>query len=271
MPSLDVPGARLHYETHGRGPLLLLIGSPMDSTGFLPLAEVMSDDHTCVVYDPRGLVRSTRDDPDADITPEVQADDVHRLIDALGDGPVDLFGSSGGGVVGLALVAAHPGAVRTLVAHEPPVFHALADPAPDLARIAHLHDTYVRDGVPAAMGEFLALIGVEPPSGDDGGWQPTPEQQAAMLATNEVFLAHLVRATTAFTPDVDALRAAPTRIVVGVGATSGGQLAHRTGEATAELLGLEPVVFPGDHVGFVTDPLAFASVLAAALAAPSTD
>ena len=31
---LDVPGARLYYERQGDGPLLLLIGSPMDSTGF---------------------------------------------------------------------------------------------------------------------------------------------------------------------------------------------------------------------------------------------
>jgi clorobiocin/coumermycin A biosynthesis protein CloN7/CouN7 len=31
---LDVPGARLYHERRGSGPLLLMIGSPMDSTGF---------------------------------------------------------------------------------------------------------------------------------------------------------------------------------------------------------------------------------------------
>src|SRR5262245_64950895 len=33
---LDVPGARLYYETRGAGPLLMLIGHPMDSAGFAP-------------------------------------------------------------------------------------------------------------------------------------------------------------------------------------------------------------------------------------------
>ena len=40
--------------------------------------------------------------------PEVQAGDVHAVIDALGAGPVDMFASSGGAVTALALVAAHP-------------------------------------------------------------------------------------------------------------------------------------------------------------------
>ena len=31
---LDAPGARLYYERRGSGPLLLMVGSPMDSTGF---------------------------------------------------------------------------------------------------------------------------------------------------------------------------------------------------------------------------------------------
>ena len=31
--SLDVPGARLHYEVCGAGPLLLVIGSPMPAAG----------------------------------------------------------------------------------------------------------------------------------------------------------------------------------------------------------------------------------------------
>jgi hypothetical protein len=55
--------------------------------------------------------------------------------------------------------------------------------------------------------------------------------------------------------------AAPTRIVVGVGATSKGQLAHRTGLALADKLGVDPVVFPGDHGGFIGQPGEFAQVL----------
>jgi pimeloyl-ACP methyl ester carboxylesterase len=106
--TLDVPGARLYYERRGSGPLLLLIGSPMDSSGFTPLASALADRYTVVTYDPRGIANSSREATTEDVTPTQQADDVHRLLSALGGQPVDLFGSSGGAVVGLALVTAHP-------------------------------------------------------------------------------------------------------------------------------------------------------------------
>ena len=40
--TIDVPGARLHYERRGSGPLVLLLGSPMDSTGFAPLGRELA-------------------------------------------------------------------------------------------------------------------------------------------------------------------------------------------------------------------------------------
>lgn len=253
MTTLDVPGARLYYEKRGSGPLLLVIGSPMDSPSFIPLAEAMSDAYTVVTYDPRGIGNSTREDDDEDITPELQAEDVHCLIEALGGGPVDFFGSSGGATVGLALVQAHPEDVRTLVAHEPPVIELLDDAAEHRAAMGRIYETFRAQGSGPAMMMFLKHIGVMG-EGEAPQWEPTPEQAARMEATNQVFYGHLIRQTTAFQPDLEALRAAPTRIVVGVGETSRGQLAHRTGLAVAEFLGTAPVEFPGDHGGFI--PLA---------------
>ena len=125
--TLDVPGARLYYERRGTGPLLLVIGSPMDSTGFAGLASALAGQYIVVTYDPRGIGNSSRQDVGQDVTPGQQADDVHRLLSALGGAPASLFGSSGGAVAGLALVTAHPGQVRTLVAHEPPVIELLPD------------------------------------------------------------------------------------------------------------------------------------------------
>ncbi len=119
--TLDVPGAVLAYDirqANGNAPALLLIGSPMGASGFGSLAGHFTD-RTVVTYDPRGVERSTKADPTSPSTPEQHADDLHRLIDELGVGPVDLFASSGGAVNALALVAKHPEQVRTLVAHEP--------------------------------------------------------------------------------------------------------------------------------------------------------
>jgi pimeloyl-ACP methyl ester carboxylesterase len=269
---LDVPGARLYYERQGDGPLLLLIGSPMDSTGFAGLAQALASRYTVVTYDPRGIGHSTREDTTQDITPGQQADDVHRLLSALGGGPADIFGSSGGAVVGLALVTAHPAAVRTLVAHEPPVIDLLPDRDQVRAQIQDIYDTYRADGPDHAMPKFMAHAGLGDPPGQQPGapaWQPTPEQVATMRAATEVFLAHLLRPTTSYRPDLEALRAATPRVVVAVGATSTGQLAHRSALALADRLGPPAVEFPGDHAGFVTMPDQCAQLLDQLLTHPT--
>src|ERR687889_2194885 len=134
MLLLETPEAEIAYDV--RGPLptadgrppLFMIGQPMDASGFATLASHFPD-RTVVTYDPRGLGRSTRRDGRVDHSPTVQAGDVHAVIEALGAGPVDMFASSGGAVTALALVAAHPVDVLTLVAHEPPLIPVLPDAA----------------------------------------------------------------------------------------------------------------------------------------------
>ncbi|HEY1323338.1 MAG TPA: alpha/beta hydrolase [Streptosporangiaceae bacterium] len=252
--ALDVPGARLYYERRGSGPLLLMIGSPMDSTGFAGLASALAGDYTVVTYDPRYTGNSSREDTGQDVTPGQQADDVHRLLSALGGGPAAVFGSSGGAIVGLALVTAHPGQVRALVAHEPPVVELLPDSAQVHAQIDDIYATYHADGADKAMQKFFVhagLTGAMEREADAPRWQPSAEQMARIRATNETFLEHLLRPTTNYQPDIEALRAAPTRIVVAAGATSKGQLPNRTAEALAGRLGTTVVDFPGDHVGFM--------------------
>ena len=46
------------------------------------------------------------------------ADDAAAVIEAMGQGPAYVFGTSGGAEVGLDLAARHPSVVRRLVAHE---------------------------------------------------------------------------------------------------------------------------------------------------------
>jgi len=255
--ALDVPGARLYYERRGAGPILLLIGSPMDSTGFSGLAGALAGRYTVVTYDPRGIGNSSREDATGDVTPEQQADDVHRLLSVLGGEPAHVFGSSGGAVVGLALVTARPDQVRTLVAHEPPVVELLPDAAQLRAQIQDIYDTYRADGADTAMAKFMAHAGLSGEPGrqaDAPRWEPSPEQLARMRATTGVFLAHLIRPTTRYRPDIKALQAASTRIVVAAGATSKGQLANRSAMALADQLGTPVIEFPGDHGGFMALP-----------------
>ena len=119
--TLAVPGACLYYEVRGSGPVLAVVGSPMAAGEFAPLADALAAMYTVITYDPRGISASTVDDPGQDSIPELRADDVVAILDAVGADSADVFGSSGGAVTGLAMVTRHPDRVRTLVAHEPPL------------------------------------------------------------------------------------------------------------------------------------------------------
>lgn len=280
--TLDVPGVTLTYDVRASEgstePPLFLIGSPMAAAGFVTLAGHFPD-RTVITYDPRGSERSTKDDPASQSTPEEHADDLHRVIEAVGLGPVDLFASSGGAVNALVLVQTHPGDVRTLVAHEPPAENLLPDR--DAARAASraVHATYMRDGFGAGMAHFIALVSHRGPFTDDWAQQPAPDPAMFGLPTeddgkrDDPLLGQNIETGTEPDLDFDALRASGTRVVVGVGAESDGELAHRAGEAVAERLGTEPVVFPSNHGGFLGgeygqhgEPGAFAAKLRQVLA-----
>jgi pimeloyl-ACP methyl ester carboxylesterase len=276
--TLAVPGATLAYDVHGPTPApgtlrpLLLVGQPMTAEGFTTLASHFPD-RPVITYDPRGLGRSTRSDGATEHRPEQQAEDLHRLVTHLAVGPVDLFGSSGGAVTGLALVQAHPEDVATLVAHEPPLLTMLPDAEAALAASDVVTAVYQEHGWGAGMAAFIAMTSVqgEVPA-DFGGHLPDPA--AFGLPTqddgsrDDPLLSGASSPVSAFRPDVAALAAAPTRVVVAVGEKTGPSITGRTTAALARALGGEPTVFPGDHGGFlggefgqVGEPDAFAARL----------
>jgi pimeloyl-ACP methyl ester carboxylesterase len=266
--SIDVPGARLHYEVRGEGPLLLVIGSPMAAAEFAPLAHAMASDHTVVTYDPRGFAGSPVEDPDSPSNPDLRADDVAAILDDLDVESADVFGSSGGAVTGLALVVRHPGRVGTLVAHEPPLLDLLPDAEQQRAATQDITNAFLTDGPQAAWMKFMVNAGFDLPTPGDGPPEPhgepvNPEQQ---LAESARFFVHDLAPTTQYLPDFDALRASPTHVVIGLGAESGHLVTHRTSVATAERLGLTTTLFPGDHGGFMGAPGEFAARLREVLA-----
>ena len=263
--SVTVPGARLHYEVRGTGPLLLVIGSPMASAEFAPLADALASDHTVVTYDPRGFANSTIDDAEQDSTPELRADDVAAILDDLGAESADVFGSSGGAVTGLALVVRHPGRVRTLIAHEPPLLELLPDAAQQRANTQDIIDSYRTDGMQVAWFKFMVNAGFDmsAPEGAELPKPPEPSEDQRREAAR--FFNHELWHTTSYIPDVEALKASPTRVLVGLGAKSGRLLTHQSSTILAELLGNTTVEFPGDHGGFMEAPTEFADALRAVL------
>lgn len=267
--TLERPGATLTYDVRGdlsspgEHPVLLLVGSPMGANGFPSLAAGLTD-RVVVTYDPRGAERSTRSDGDGELTPDVHGEDLAALVAEVRRGgatAVDVFASSGGAVNALALVAAHPGAVGTLVAHEPPLCAILPDAAHALAAVEAIHVTYLRDGWGTALAAFIALTQHRGEITDEVLARPFPDPASFGLpghddgSRGDALLGQNLRGCCRYQPDATALRAAGTRIVVAVGEESrtpgaGAELARRGGEALAELLGVEPVEVPGGHNGF---------------------
>jgi pimeloyl-ACP methyl ester carboxylesterase len=259
---LETPEVDLVYDVHGPLPTpdgrppLVMIGQPMDAGGFGTLASHFPE-RTVVTYDPRGIGRSLRKDGRVDHAPSTQAGDVHAIIEALGAGPVEMFASSGGAVTALALVTAHPDDVSTLVAHEPPVIPLLPDAqAAERAR-AGVRDAYEANGRGAGMAAFIVMTSWQGEFTDDYFARPAPDPAAFGMPTDDdgtrddPLLSDRSWAVSGYRPDIGALTAAPTRVVIAVGEESRGKIAARAAVALAELLGQRATVFPSHHGGFV--------------------
>lgn len=260
--TLETAEADIVYDVQGPLPAadgrppLVMIGQPMDASGFRTLASYFTD-RTVITYDPRGLGRSIRKDGRVDNVPTVQADDVHAVIGALDVGPVEMFASSGGAVTALALVAAYPNDVTVLVAHEPPLVPVLPDAEAAERAVAQFRDAYATKGWGSGMAAFIAMTSWQGEFTEEYFARSTPDPaQFGMPAEDDgsrddPLLSDRSSAVTSYRPDFDALVAAPTRMVIAVGEESAGTFTGRTSVSTAGLLGQQATVFPSHHGGFV--------------------
>ena len=261
--TLRVPGAALHYQVQGAGPVLLISESGEgDADRSRDLVARLADDHTVITYDRRGLTRSTLDDPAAGVTVAQHADDVHRLLAHLTDQPVTMLGLSLGASIGLHLATRHPGQLGTLLAHEP-VSPWLLPPAQarhHRAELAAVQETYRRDGPAAVFREVAKVLGIDPANQDtEPGITPQPltRQRTANFG---FFVEHdftaVIRDELDFTPP------AGVRVVPLIGRTTPPAVFdHRCARELAKLLGTDPVEFPGGHNGNLTHPAAYATRL----------
>jgi pimeloyl-ACP methyl ester carboxylesterase len=260
--TIDAEGARLHVESRGMGQTLLLVGSPMGASSFAPLAEQLATDYRVITLDPRGIGRSTLTGAPEQSTPEVRAADLAAILDHLAAGPAIVLGSSGGAVSALALAILRPDLVDILVAHEPPLATLLSDDETEHVRQSTqaMIDSYLAGDVVAAWEQFFSQAGIDAPPGMIaamfGG-----EREAADVADERYWFEYELAASTFWEPDLARARASAVRVVPAIGEESAGQLCDRTTRALAVALETSPVLFPGDHTGFVDAPEAFAEQL----------
>ncbi|HET9260567.1 MAG TPA: alpha/beta hydrolase [Acidimicrobiia bacterium] len=258
--TVAAPGATITYDVREAAESqkrpLMLIGSPMGAEGFTSLTRHFTD-RTVITYDPRGSERSVKEDAASHVDPDIHADDLRRVIEAAGVGPVDLFASSGGAINALALVSKHPEQVSRLLAHEPPLAALVPDSESALAACKAVAGTYDSDGWGAGMAHFIAVTSHEGPFTSEFLEAPPPDPAMFGMPTHDdgnrtdPLLGQNMITCTHYEPDIAALKSASTEIRVAAGMKSGRQLASRGAHALAERLGYEILLFPGDHGGFL--------------------
>ncbi|MFI7415601.1 alpha/beta fold hydrolase [Streptomyces sp. NPDC049627] len=261
--TLTVPGAVLHYQLQGTGPLLLISQSGEgDADRTTDLVAQLTDSYTVVTYDRRGLSRSRLDTPEQGATLAEHGDDVHRLLASLTDSPAHMLGCSLGAVIGMHTAARHPGQIRTLIAHEPVAPRLLPDAerARHERELAALQDLYLRKGLSAALPEIARTLGIDPNTRDlEPDLTPQP-MNALRIANFDYFIRHDFTAIIHDTLDITALKGVSTYIVPAAGrATPRTVFDYTCATALAAQLDRKVQELPGGHNGNTTHPRAYAT------------
>jgi len=137
MPFLQVNGTRLHYERTGAGePLVLVHGSWVDSSVWEAVLPTLARSFDVVSYDRRGHSLSSCPPGQGSVRDDVK--DLAGLIELLDLTPAYVAGASFGGSITVRLAAARPELVRSVAAHEPPLFDLLESKAADWPGLAEL-------------------------------------------------------------------------------------------------------------------------------------
>lgn len=294
---LPVPGATLHYEVTGSGPVLLLIADgDSDAGAFDSMIDLLAINYTVVAYDPRGNSRSQYaaeptpsdsasaaaavsnavSDPAAASAADVVAAgtaDALALIDLLSpDAPAFVFGTGTGAITGLDLITHHPDRVRMLVAHEPPCIELLPDATDARAFFEDVHETYLREGAPMAQLLYAGGTGLDEddlPAPED--LRPEYRDLLARTQTNaETYFAHKLLPYTTYRPNLPALLPHTNKIVPAAGRLAAAHLPARPVAVLSTHLGWPVVTFPGPHTGYASHPTPFATLLSQVLEAELT-
>jgi pimeloyl-ACP methyl ester carboxylesterase len=259
---LDVPGAKLHYDVRGSGPLLLMIpGANGDARPFTALTEHLRADFTVATYDRRGFSRSSLDGAqDYSHRLDTDADDARRLIGHIGDREsAIIFGTSSGAVIALHLAARRPEAVSRVVPYEPPTVRLLKDGQHWLDSFHEVYDLYHRSGILPALTLFRRQTFT---AADGRAMARAVDLSNPQVRANAAYwFEHELRQYPATDLDLDALAALADRVLPAAGRQSHGLPCHQATVELAGALGRRLTELPGGHVGFATQPGDFADEL----------
>jgi pimeloyl-ACP methyl ester carboxylesterase len=251
---VQVPGARLYYQTQGNGPTLVLLGGgPANADTLAPLAAQLAGRYTVVSYDRRGYSRSELDNPDEQAGIHRHGDDLRLLIGVLGAEPVSVFGTSFGALIALDLAATAPALIQAVVVHEPPLGQVLTGGQRQQFDI-NLED---KPDAGAALAAIAASIGVRRglEAGDD---QTRPEGRRGDI---ELFIRRDAPAIGDYELDLGRLAAVSGRLAVTGSEAGRAFYPYACARRLAELTGAPFTELPGNHAGMIRQPEEFAAAL----------
>ncbi|MCO6007256.1 alpha/beta hydrolase [Actinoallomurus purpureus] len=283
---VQTKGALLHVERAGEGPTLVLIpGGGGDAAMYEEVVPLLAGRFTVITLDRRGNSRSRYTEPDSAIGIPDQAGDVVAILDHYGIDRAYVFGSSGGAVITVELVARHADRLLGAVAHEPPLVQLLPDDSAERRELDHIFRLCRDKGPMRAFAAFGAMTMPHPPwifrsaAGQAviavatrcglavgsmvrrlTGREPSP--MTRMLGNAGLNIGReLPEICFAYRPDLTALRTADVRWCTAVGDDSTGRPYHRPALVLAERVGVSCERFPGGHMSYQESPEEFTTRL----------
>ncbi|MEV4455888.1 alpha/beta hydrolase [Microbispora sp. NPDC049633] len=281
---VSVPGARLYTESAGEGPALLLVpGGGGDAGMYEAVVAPLSRRFTVITYDRRGNSRSRLADPAAPTSVAEQADDAVAVLGHYGVERAYVFGSSGGAIITVEMVARHADRLLGAVVHEPPLVQIIpggpeSESMRRLQRVARkglmrgwvAFATMTMPRAPAfllspagrlvAAGALRVGMAVLPVVRRVRGGEPGG--MVRLLGnTRRLLRVELPAFVDEYEPDLAALRRAQVPWCAATGRDSVGRPYHRPAQVLGELVGVRCEEFPGGHVSYQERPDEFVRTL----------
>jgi pimeloyl-ACP methyl ester carboxylesterase len=256
MAHIRVNGVSIAYEVAGEGePLVLVHGSWGDRHNWDTVFDSLARSFRVIRYDRRGHSESER--PAGQGSFQEDADDLSALIEALRLGKVHVVGNSGGAAIALKLSAKRPELFRSLIVHEPPSFHVLAD-IPELAPVLEMVGERIHKVIAllsASRIEEGAQTFVEEIAFGPGAWPGLPEQLRRTFIFNAPTWLDETRDPDALDLDLAALARFDRPALVSDGSTSPPFFAAVVRKVAAALPHATHATFSGaGHVPHLSHP-----------------
>ncbi len=153
MPSVNINGAEIYYETHGIGPETIVFSHGLLMSGKMFKAQVdyFKARYKCVIYDHRGQGRSEVTEEGYDM--ESLTSDAIGLINELKLGPCHMVGLSMGGFVTMRMAARHRELLKSIM-----LIETSADLEPNKFKYNVLNTIVKLFGVKAVINKVMPIM-----------------------------------------------------------------------------------------------------------------